>query len=144
MCYCTHASIVTLVLQTKASPTEVFESGDSNITGRWIIEVDGSTSATYEFDQAPGQATFTGVRFFEGAEAAEPNREIKGRVGDGEITWTEDRKKNHLQTGRINSAYNRITEGQMYHKGELLEHTFAGIQEKRRPPSLPCTCGTRL
>ena len=124
------ANILTLVLQTDASSAAdhtytPFDSDHSNVTGRWIIEMSTHGSVfptTYEFEQAPGQATFTGSRLIGGT----PNRQIEGRVEGGNITWTEDREKKRERTGRLNATCDRITEGQIYYRGTLSKQTFVG------------------
>ena len=145
------ANILTLVLQTDASSAAdhtytPFESPDpalspiemevnSNVTGRWIIEMSShgvptGFPVTYEFEQAPGQATFTGSRLI----GTTPNRQIEGRVEGGTITWTEDREKNRKRTGRLNATCDRITEGQVYYRGLLMgKQTFVGRLDKPPP-----------
>ena len=130
------ANILTLVLQTDALSAAdhtytPFDSDNSNVTGRWIIEMSShgvpmGFPATYAFEQAPGQATFTGSRLIGNT----PNRQVEGRVEGGTIAWTEDREKKRRRTGRLNATCDRITEGQVYYRGTLSEQTFVGRLDK--------------
>ena len=116
-------------IETKTPPPQI------NVTGSWIIDVQSSNSTlslTYQFVQVSGTSTFTGSVLMGSRKA----NELTGLLQDGEIQWKDKGNENTSYTGRINGACDRITDGQLLHRGRPCG-AFVGRREGM--PSTPQT-----